>query len=138
MTLFTSEVSIFFILAPYISPNSMFLCSGMIRPVVGRALLRNVSSFGQAHPQDHPHLFAYANGNGKGSAEITPGLTLSEYSSRRSKLIQKILSRKRIDPGLVNVDSHLIVIPSARRSYMVEKIPYFFRQDSDFRYFTGN
>lgn len=101
--------------------------------------LRANSSFGQAHPLSHPHLFGSLTG--KPGRQVTPGFSLEEYKDRRNKLIDKVLSysksRQRLDPGFANVASHLIVIPSARRSYMVEKIPYFFRQDSDFRYFTG-
>lgn len=33
--------------------------------------------------------------------------------------------------------SHLIVIPSSQKKYMTEKIPYVFRQNSDFLYLTG-
>lgn len=119
----------------------MFLYSG-VRMGLRRGFLslsrrQYSSSYGQPHPSSHPHLF----GSGI-KDEVTPGFLASEFASRRSRLIEKVMaychSRQRFDPGLVNVSSHLIVIPSSRRSYMVEKIPYFFRQDSDFRYFTGN
>lgn len=33
--------------------------------------------------------------------------------------------------------SHLVIIPSASKVYMSEKIPYVFRQNTDFLYFTG-
>jgi Xaa-Pro aminopeptidase len=35
------------------------------------------------------------------------------------------------------VKQHLIVIPSATKQYMSDKIPYFFRQNTDFLYLTG-
>lgn len=31
----------------------------------------------------------------------------------------------------------LVIIPAAERKYMIDKIPYFYRQDTDFRYLTG-
>lgn len=32
---------------------------------------------------------------------------------------------------------HVVLIPSASVMYMTDKIPYIFRQNSDFRYLTG-
>lgn len=32
---------------------------------------------------------------------------------------------------------HIVIIPSATKMYMTEKIPYIFRQNSDFLYLTG-
>jgi len=34
-------------------------------------------------------------------------------------------------------EKNLLILPSARTKYMVDHIPYFFRQDTDFRYLTG-
>lgn len=33
--------------------------------------------------------------------------------------------------------NHVLVVPSASRVYMSEKIPYVFRQNTDFMYLTG-
>jgi Xaa-Pro aminopeptidase len=36
-----------------------------------------------------------------------------------------------------NLKQHLVVIPSAAKVYMTEKIPYVFRQNTDFLYLSG-
>jgi len=63
--------------------------------------------------------------------EVVPGFSVEEFVSRREKLVEHILSRKTTG------DSHIIVVPSASTQYMTEKIPYVFRQNTDFRYLTG-
>ncbi|XP_015910137.1 xaa-Pro aminopeptidase 3 [Parasteatoda tepidariorum] len=65
--------------------------------------------------------------------EITPGLTSSVYHERRMKLVEKIVKNSPSDTER----AHLIVIPSSSVLYMTEKIPYRFRQNSDFLYLSG-
>ena len=68
-----------------------------------------------------------------------------DFQSRRLALAEKLAKQ---GPILGNASSnlkslarkeHLVIIPSAQRRYMVDKIPYFpFRQATDFRYLTGS
>lgn len=59
----------------------------------------------------------------------------AEFRARRHRLIDSIESfAKRED---LNKKSHLIIVPSSCKKYMTEKIPYTFRQNSDFLYLTG-
>lgn len=67
--------------------------------------------------------------------QVAPGIQATEFVERRSQLISNVLKRaQEIDNCPSN---HVIVIPGATRSYMSEKIPYVFRQNSDFYYLTG-
>lgn len=63
--------------------------------------------------------------------QVTPLIHKSEYARRRSNLIEQIL--KQSDSSKANI----VVVPSASKVYMSGKIPYVFRQDSDFFYLTG-
>lgn len=83
------------------------------------------SSFGQPTFQTHPHLIK--------EGEVVPGMQLEEFKKRRSKLMEKILINNYADKSL----NHIVIIPSSTTLYMTEKIPYVFRQNSDFLYFTG-
>jgi Xaa-Pro aminopeptidase len=56
---------------------------------------------------------------------------LNEFVERRDKLVDGIMSASK--PGA----KHIVVIPSATTLYMSDKIPYVFRQNTDFRYLTG-
>ncbi len=75
------------------------------------------------------------------------GLLKAEFSQRRSTLATRLLSQetdleRRIGSKPVEVDKsrqeHMVIIPSAKKRYMVDKIPYIFRQATDFRYLTGS
>ncbi|XP_049845996.1 xaa-Pro aminopeptidase 3-like [Schistocerca gregaria] len=77
---------------------------------------------GQPTHVTHPHLLK--------NGEVLPGLCIQEFQERRQKLLSSIL---RYEPNL----NHVIVIPSATKMFMTEKIPYPFRQNSDFLYLTG-
>ena len=83
--------------------------------------------------------------------EVEFGITKGEFRTRRRKLVQKIVQKPfepRInfnfdiknakDTSEDNIAKHLVVIPTSHRHYMVEKIPYFYRPGTDFRYLTGN
>ncbi|XP_038209094.1 xaa-Pro aminopeptidase 3-like [Zerene cesonia] len=79
---------------------------------------------GQPTFHTHPHLIPHGH--------LTCGITQMEYKERREALVSKLISE--VD----NVHrSHVIVIPAARKQYMSDKIPYVFRQNSDFFYLTG-
>lgn len=85
------------------------------------------STFGQPTPQTHPHLMK--------EGEVVPGIQLEEFKSRRSKLMERILTNNLT--GRNSSPSHVVIIPSASTVYISDKIPYVFRQNSDFLYFTG-
>lgn len=79
------------------------------------------------------------------------GLERDDFSARRKKLSEKLAKQTPILGLPKNKDvseadkeaerlsrQHLVIIPSAQRRYMVDKIPYVFRQATDFRYLTGS
>ncbi|KAL4721133.1 hypothetical protein ACJJTC_009413 [Scirpophaga incertulas] len=79
---------------------------------------------GQATCHTHPHLIQ--------PGHLTCGITQLEYKERRETLVNKLISE------VENIHkSHIIIIPAARKQYMSDKIPYVFRQNSDFFYLTG-
>ncbi|XP_014204465.1 probable Xaa-Pro aminopeptidase 3 [Copidosoma floridanum] len=84
-------------------------------------------SFGQPTPHTHPHLLR--------EREVIPGIQVDEFIARRVKLMQKI-AKCAFEKQTV-ASPHLVVIPSATKVYMSDHIPYVFRQNSDFLYFTG-
>lgn len=74
---------------------------------------------------------------------LNGGLTKNTFISRRINLAHKLVD----DPQIISSVNqkkrnaerhHFVVIPSAQRRYMVDKIPYVFRQATDFRYLTGS
>lgn len=64
-----------------------------------------------------------------------PGITLTEFEERRSAFAQALIR----DASQFHGDSkdHLVVIPAAPQAYMSQKVPYVYRQNSDFMYLTG-
>lgn len=62
--------------------------------------------------------------------QLVPGFTVKDFIERREKLVMEILKFKS---GIFQV----ILVPSSPIHYMTEKIPYVFRQNTDFRYLTG-
>lgn len=105
--------------------------------------------FGQPTQFTHPHLLQ--------PNELTIGLLPTEFAERRERLMERIAKHcvdfKRPQRNMVNstypqansVKFHLIVsfsiaqviIPASPKKYMTGKIPYFFRQNTDFFYLTG-
>ncbi|XP_039288365.1 xaa-Pro aminopeptidase 3 isoform X1 [Nilaparvata lugens] len=79
--------------------------------------------YGQPTSSTHPHLMV--------ENELVPGITKDEFLERRHKFMKNLIESSA--PGL----NHIVVIPSASKVYMTEKIPYVFRQNSDFLYLTG-
>ncbi|XP_058832127.1 xaa-Pro aminopeptidase 3-like [Topomyia yanbarensis] len=85
-------------------------------------------SYGQPMPVTHPHLLQ--------DGELLPGVRLEEFRARRRALLE--LVRKYAAANLdKNAREHLVIIPSANKKYMSDKIPYVFRQNSDFLYLSG-
>lgn len=84
-------------------------------------------SYGQPTNATHPHLVK--------PGELLPGLKLEEFRERREKLVARILTDEYVTKNPEN--SHVVIIPSASVVHMSDKIPYVFRQNTDFLYFTG-
>ncbi|KAK2587546.1 hypothetical protein KPH14_003679 [Odynerus spinipes] len=82
--------------------------------------------FGQPTPMTHPHLLK--------DGEVVPGIHRNEFKQRRTKLMENItLNINKRD----QYRSQFIIIPSSSKVYMSDKIPYVFRQNTDFLYFCG-
>lgn len=62
-----------------------------------------------------------------------------EFADRRKKLVDDIrqLCAVSASPGTRTAQNHAVVVLSASKAYMSDKIPYPFRQNSDFLYLTG-
>ena len=70
-------------------------------------------------------------------------ISLEEFKFRRYSVASRLLkfSKRLINNSQTNLKTihhHLLIIPSSQRRYMVGKIPYLFRQATDFRYLTGH
>ncbi|XP_059090503.1 xaa-Pro aminopeptidase 3-like [Tigriopus californicus] len=108
-------------------------------PTPPATLACSSSPIGQPTPLTHGHLFGDAD-------EVCPGIPRAEFGQRRSRLAQRILAGPAATKSLgrasplthARYQHHVMVIPAARRKYMIDRIPYFFRQDTDFRYLTGS
>ncbi|KAK3597488.1 hypothetical protein CHS0354_041909 [Potamilus streckersoni] len=83
-------------------------------------------NFGQPAPQTHPHLLK--------EGEVTPGITKSEYEERRNMLVRSAVNSS---PVKESVKSHIMIFPSASKTYMTKDIPYPFRQNTEFLYLCG-
>lgn len=81
--------------------------------------------YGQPTAASHPHIVK--------EGELLPGILLDDFKTRRNNLVEKILR----DAQNASDKTHVMIIPSASKVYMSEKIPYVFRQNTDFLYFTG-
>ncbi len=79
-----------------------------------------INHIGQPTFQTHPHMF-------NGDDELTPGISKSEYASRRTRL------------GKLLPENAVAILLSGDVSYYPNTvIPHAsYRQDSDFMYFTG-
>ncbi|XP_073153867.1 intermediate cleaving peptidase 55, mitochondrial-like isoform X1 [Henckelia pumila] len=78
---------------------------------------RAVRDVGQPSAATHPQIIK--------EGEITPGISIEEYISRRKKLLE-----------LLPHDS-LAIVASAPVKMMNDVVPYTFRQDADYQYITG-
>ncbi|XP_061389967.1 xaa-Pro aminopeptidase 3 [Musca vetustissima] len=90
----------------------------------------NNQVFGQPVYATHPHLI--------NKDELVPGVKLDEFQQRRARLlvgVQKYAADYMKDKCTNR--NHLIIVPSSTKKYMSDKIPYFFRQSSDFYYLSG-
>lgn len=91
-------------------------------------LSKSVITYGQPMPSSHPHLLR--------EDELIPGIRLAEIQARRRALLA--LVRNYTATGLDrSIKEHIVVIPSANKKYMSDKIPFVFRQNTDFLYLSG-
>ncbi|KAK6640944.1 hypothetical protein RUM44_012642 [Polyplax serrata] len=84
-------------------------------------------TFGQPTHLTHPHRVS--------KGEIVPGIQQEELKLRRSRLVESM--RLFCSKNELNDKTLIVVIPSSYKKYMTEKIPYVYRQNSDFLYLTG-
>lgn len=80
--------------------------------------------YGQPTPMTHPHLIKHG--------EVVPGVSLQELKRRRSKLVESIVQENRAKNR-----QQVMIIPASSKVYMSDRIPYVFRQNTDFLYFSG-
>ena len=87
------------------------------------------AKYGQPTEWTHPHIIA--------PGEINKGVLKSEFKARREKLAETLLSERIESKSGTGEEKQLLILPAAMRQYMVDRIPYIYRQDTDFRYLTG-
>ncbi|XP_058175880.1 xaa-Pro aminopeptidase 3 [Anopheles ziemanni] len=89
---------------------------------------RRHTTYGQPVQHTHPHLIS--------PGEVIPGICLEEIQARRRMLLfsMKEFCAKNVDKSIKN---HIVIIPAANKKYMSHKIPYVFRQNTDFLYLSG-
>ncbi|XP_014477956.1 PREDICTED: probable Xaa-Pro aminopeptidase 3 [Dinoponera quadriceps] len=93
-------------------------------PAARECTRRSPSMCGQPTPTTHPHLMKHG--------EVVPGISLQEFRRRRSKLVESIVQENNAKNR-----QQIVVIPASPKVYMSDKIPYVFRQNTDFLYFSG-
>lgn len=96
------------------------------------ALKNGQRALGQPTSITHPHLIR--------PHELVPGVELTEFQTRRTCLMQGLKAYAESFGDEFNgraAKSHMLVIGAAAKKYMSGKIPYVFRQSSDFYYLTG-
>lgn len=89
-------------------------------------LQKNGTAFGQPTPFTHPHLLK--------PNELVAGVSLNEFRTRRQHLIDLIRNHCR---STQRPQRNIVIVPASGKKYMTDKIPYVFRQNSDFFYLTG-
>ncbi|XP_063704331.1 xaa-Pro aminopeptidase 3 [Culicoides brevitarsis] len=109
-----------------VAPHTVKLCTSTVRTKLDeiRETIKphEAKNYGQPTPETHSHLLK--------PGEFTPGITLQEFQARRTKLVEKIVTNS-------NARQHYVLIPSGKKKFMSGKIPYVFRQNTDFFYLTG-
>lgn len=82
---------------------------------------RRLCRSGQPTPHSHPHLVQ--------PGEVTFGISREEFSERRHKLMESL--------GKKEGKHHVVILPATPKRYMIDKIPYLYRQDTDMLYMSG-
>ncbi|XP_067640634.1 xaa-Pro aminopeptidase 3 [Eurosta solidaginis] len=88
-------------------------------------------TFGQPTYVTHPHLV--------NEGELVTGQTMDTFRERRERLMTGMKNfhaenAKREDQ---KIKSSVVIVPSASKKFMSDKIPYVFRQNTDFYYLSG-
>lgn len=69
-------------------------------------------------------------------------ITLDEFKQRRHNLAARIIQffKQTLNASkqFESIHRHVLLIPASERLFMAGKVPYFYRQNADFRYFTGH
>ncbi|XP_055840539.1 xaa-Pro aminopeptidase 3 [Episyrphus balteatus] len=101
---------------------------GGVLPEKEKSSQRNVNeNLGQPTSWTHSHLL--------NEGEIVPKIKVDEFKERRTRLMQGIQKHtNNVEPTIKN---HTVIVPSGTKKYMSDKIPYVFRQNSEFFYLTG-
>uniref|UniRef100_A0A182N1L3 Aminopeptidase P N-terminal domain-containing protein n=1 Tax=Anopheles dirus TaxID=7168 RepID=A0A182N1L3_9DIPT len=94
--------------------------------IVLQQALHNVT-IGQPLHHTHPHLI--------GPEEVLSGIPLTEVKRRRANFLRVLRDYAAMQAG--KQLQHVVIIPSANKKYMSHKIPYVFRQNTDFLYLSG-
>lgn len=89
-------------------------------------LQKNGITFGQPTPFTHPHLLK--------PHELVAGVSLNEFKMRRQQLMELIRNHCHTSQ---RPQRNIVIVPASGKKYMTDKIPYVFRQNSDFFYLTG-
>lgn len=89
-------------------------------------LQKTGTAFGQPTPFTHPHLLK--------PNELVAGVSLHEFKTRRQHLIELVRQDCR---SAQRPQRNIVIVPASGKKYMTDKIPYVFRQNSDFFYLTG-
>ncbi|XP_017129943.1 xaa-Pro aminopeptidase 3 [Drosophila elegans] len=113
-------------------PNSTVTLDASEVRGVAQILRQQRGNLGQPTSVSHPHLIR--------PDELVPGVEMAEFKERRNQLMQNIRAYARSFGGQFNGHSsasHMLVLGAASKKYMSGKIPYVFRQNSDFYYLTG-
>uniref|UniRef100_A0A182Q3P5 Aminopeptidase P N-terminal domain-containing protein n=1 Tax=Anopheles farauti TaxID=69004 RepID=A0A182Q3P5_9DIPT len=84
-------------------------------------------TIGQPVHNTHPHLI--------GPAEVLGGIPLEEVKRRRVNFLHILRDYAATQAG--KELHHIVIIPSANKKYMSNKIPYVFRQNTEFLYLSG-
>ncbi|XP_053662653.1 xaa-Pro aminopeptidase 3-like [Anopheles marshallii] len=85
------------------------------------------ATFGQPVHSTHPHLIS--------PGEVLTGISLKEVKLRRQTFLHALRDYAARQIGAAT--NHIVIIPSANKKYMSHKIPYVFRQNTDFLYLSG-
>ncbi|XP_017851606.1 xaa-Pro aminopeptidase 3 [Drosophila busckii] len=103
-----------------------------LRTSLADAHKQGLRNLGQPTSMTHPHLIR--------PNELVPGVELTEFQTRRTQLMLGLQSYANSFGDEFNgraSKNHLMIIGAASKKYMSGKIPYVFRQSSNFYYLTG-
>ncbi|CAB0012824.1 unnamed protein product [Nesidiocoris tenuis] len=113
------------LMSMFISPGALCTGRGLLgfsRKSCSTKATDHHRLLGQPFHHSHPHLLK--------ENELVPGLSKREFVDRRARFAARVHESK-------SDVHHVVLVPSATVRYMSDKIPYVFRQNTDFLYLTG-